>query len=1127
MSAVYNSTVQGFYLSYYGRPADPAGLTFWTGQLAAAGGNLSSILNAFGTSAEATRRYGTGTTESKIQAVYQQTFGRAADPAGLAFYNTEITAGRITLIDMSKRIIDGATGDDVAIRNNRLSAAQSFTDKLDTDAEKAGYSGSGAEDAARAWVATVTKDAATVTAAVATADATITSLLPQTFALTTGVDKFTGSTGNDSFTAGATALSSSDTLGATDVIDGGAGEDTIAISVSKDFAGFTQNVGSMKNIETVNLTNTTTSNFDFTARGVSGVTTYNTKGTLDVLGLDSLAAKVNVSGLSATTAATNVIGFNTEVVSGTNDSYSIGLDSLGRPAVTTTPTQTETAHNITIDGVENLTISATGASYVALKSDNMKTLTVSGEGSLKVNEVGTAAKSVDASGLKGGIDVNISESTSGVSSLKGGAGADTFRVGSDAANTAATNLLGNATISGGDGADTLRISTAAGTATTAYNMTSVETVRLETMTNNLTFSGINASGINKVYVTSGATTTTSTFSDMGTAELAVEIQAGGTAAHTVVTDSAGAVNTSIAVSAAAASDSNETASDSVTLDKATSATLTIPTHAIYTGVLTATKATSATVTIAGDTDAGFRINSPTMTSLTVNQTSATKAAVLLLSTTAADAGSSTLESLNLTVGAGGMTVNNNVATNKLSSLTVSTAAAFTYSTASDTENTLTGITKVDLSGSATGAAVTLGALGATGLQYGVSLVATGLKGSGTDGLTLSTVDTAAGQAISLDISGVDGDTSIGAVTVASTSGSLNLNAKGHGDATGDTIAVGNMSAGTVTIDLTDVTGNVTLGAGGAAAGITGNSVSVTATSAAGTLTVRDAADLTTTDIAVRDSLTFFSPDLDDQIVAVSVSSGSKAFTGNIKGSVLADQFQFTSASTDQTSITLTGALGAGTNILNVTSSLSTVTGGQTIDVSGVTSVSSGTLIGGAYADVIKGTSGNDTIRAGAGADTLTGGGGNDVFTLNSASDTGALSTSAGVTKSNGTTAGFTGGYTITGGEYVSTAALDKITDFGNGDRIVTNSGDTTHTTFATVGSALTAGKEAYIYGSYSASLNRFTFSASGSDMLYAFDVDGTDGAGDDSFGAIVLIGYAQVLKNDTNAAPTGVIGAAS
>jgi len=246
MSAVYNSTVQGFYLSYYGRPADPAGLTFWTGQLAAAGGNLSSILNAFGTSAEATRRYGTGTTESKIQAVYQQTFGRAADAAGLAFYNTEITAGRITLIDMSKRVIDGATGDDVAIRNNRTSAAQSFTDKLVTDAQKAGYSGSGAEDAARAWVATVTKDPATVTAAVASADATITSLLPAAFSLTVNTDKFTGGAGNDTVTGGSNALAATDTLQAADQIDGGAGSDTINLSISKNFSGFTVGTGFFK-----------------------------------------------------------------------------------------------------------------------------------------------------------------------------------------------------------------------------------------------------------------------------------------------------------------------------------------------------------------------------------------------------------------------------------------------------------------------------------------------------------------------------------------------------------------------------------------------------------------------------------------------------------------------------------------------------------------------------------------------------------------------------------------------------------------------------------------------------------------------------------------------------------------
>lgn len=344
MSAVYNSTVQGFYLSYYGRPADPAGLTFWTGQLAAAGGNLSAILNAFGTSAEATRRYGTGTTESKIQAVYQQTFGRAADAAGLAFYNTEITAGRITLIDMSKRIIDGATGDDVSIRNNRLSAAQSFTDKLDTDAEKAGYSGSGAEDAARAWVATVTKDAATVTAAVATADSTITSLLPQTFSLTTSADKWTGSAGNDTASGGVSALSASNTLGVTDQIDGGSGTDTLNLSVGAAFAGFSGG-GFLKNVETVNITTSAAGN-EFSAKGVTGVTTYNVTGRTTLANLESSSTAVNYSTVGS---GAITVKFIDEATTGTSTKFTAGVSGLGSISGTTV-----TAPTLDAPGVELL-----------------------------------------------------------------------------------------------------------------------------------------------------------------------------------------------------------------------------------------------------------------------------------------------------------------------------------------------------------------------------------------------------------------------------------------------------------------------------------------------------------------------------------------------------------------------------------------------------------------------------------------------------------------------------------------------------------------------------------------------------------------------------------------------------
>ncbi|WP_296944503.1 hypothetical protein [uncultured Massilia sp.] len=39
MASTYDSTINSFYLAYYGRPADPAGLAFWTDAIA--DGNMS------------------------------------------------------------------------------------------------------------------------------------------------------------------------------------------------------------------------------------------------------------------------------------------------------------------------------------------------------------------------------------------------------------------------------------------------------------------------------------------------------------------------------------------------------------------------------------------------------------------------------------------------------------------------------------------------------------------------------------------------------------------------------------------------------------------------------------------------------------------------------------------------------------------------------------------------------------------------------------------------------------------------------------------------------------------------------------------------------------------------------
>jgi len=484
MSAVYNSTVQGFYLSYYGRPADPAGLAFWTGQLAAANGNLDAILNAFGTSAEATRRYGTGTDASKIEAIYQQTFGRAADATGLAFYQQELAAGRMTLINASKRIIDGAAGDDIPTRANRLTAAQSFTDKLDTDAEKAGYSGSGAEDAARAWVATVTKDAASVTAAVATADATITGLLPADFRLTVNTDKWTGGAGNDKVTGSNSSLAGATTFNAADEIDGGAGSDTFSLDLPNAWTGFS--TGFLKNVETLAISHVGATSVAFNAKQITGLETL-TLATPDAGGLVTVTnapaglKSVGLSSAKGATGSTNTdftltYAATAAEVTGSSDSLKVELSGVGTNARSSTR-QTPDQLNVNISSIENLdvTVSGTNVASFGIGATTLQTLKVSGSGSLNMHDIPTSFTSYDGSAGTGVQTLRFEDLTGAtLATVKTGSAADLVTIQRDDVKVAATIDLGA-------GADTLRVdSTSAGIL--AATITGVETLYLNNIT---------------------------------------------------------------------------------------------------------------------------------------------------------------------------------------------------------------------------------------------------------------------------------------------------------------------------------------------------------------------------------------------------------------------------------------------------------------------------------------------------------------------------------------------------------------------------------------------------------------------------------------------------------------------
>jgi hypothetical protein len=122
----YETRMLGAYFSYYGRAADAPGLAYWAARLASEGGNLTSVIDAFGNSAEFDRRFGGLDNQTLVTNIYWQVLGRNPDPGGLAYYVGELAAGRMTLQTIALNVLDGVQGEDVAMVANRLKACGHF-----------------------------------------------------------------------------------------------------------------------------------------------------------------------------------------------------------------------------------------------------------------------------------------------------------------------------------------------------------------------------------------------------------------------------------------------------------------------------------------------------------------------------------------------------------------------------------------------------------------------------------------------------------------------------------------------------------------------------------------------------------------------------------------------------------------------------------------------------------------------------------------------------------------------------------------------------------------------------------------------------------------------------------------
>jgi hypothetical protein len=153
----FDSIANSFYLAFYGRPADPVGLKFWSQQVANVNGDLTSIVDAFATSAEAQVRFADDSTSTRITEIYQQLFNRDPEATGLAFWQNAVEKGNASLADVALAILKGSQGTDSQLVDLRQQAMDKFT--AEVEASGSAYEGTASIEAARILVRAVTLNA--------------------------------------------------------------------------------------------------------------------------------------------------------------------------------------------------------------------------------------------------------------------------------------------------------------------------------------------------------------------------------------------------------------------------------------------------------------------------------------------------------------------------------------------------------------------------------------------------------------------------------------------------------------------------------------------------------------------------------------------------------------------------------------------------------------------------------------------------------------------------------------------------------------------------------------------------------------------------------------------------------
>lgn len=476
-------SVAALYTAIFNRAPDQAGLNFWTAQING-GATFASVAAGFAQHEVFTTGIGALGNAAYVAALYTNILGSAGDTAGIAYWTARLAAGE-TKASVVAAFVQGSLTIDVAalqasggLTATEAAAAlvrqQTLTNKADVGiyfanslaansnlnaativTSKAGLLADPAYQASVAVIANVTNTAASVQTAkdaiaVAAGSASpVQSLLGNggglIFTLTNGIDSLSPNSATAAFKTTAfndtiRAVTAGD-LGSTDVIDGGAGTDTLVVTQAAAAVAPT-----LISIENINAT--------FTA-GAASIDLVNSTGytNLNAIGGTTAASAGFLNVKLGTAIAVTDTAFGTTFAfagaTGTADAATLTLADVS-------------AGTVNVAAIENLTVKSTAGSVVATTTNTatiadaaLQTLTITGDQALAltVDVTSTALKTVDASALTKALTLTTTLNTATAVpelTIKTTALSDTVTVTGVAASSKAVIDLGA-------GADTLNI----------------------------------------------------------------------------------------------------------------------------------------------------------------------------------------------------------------------------------------------------------------------------------------------------------------------------------------------------------------------------------------------------------------------------------------------------------------------------------------------------------------------------------------------------------------------------------------------------------------------------------------------------------------------------------------------